>query len=92
MITVMYDEGSRYLGYKNSTEVFNESTSDTEGDDSNDAYIGDGTGSANGRNIGAIIDEVRISNINRAADWVTTEYNSMTNTTTFINIGSEQYQ
>jgi len=36
-----------------------------------------------------ILDEVRISNISRNSSWINTCYNTITNTTTFISIGSE---
>ena len=35
-----------------------------------------------------ILDEVRISNIPRSADWISTEYNNQNNPTTFATIGS----
>ena len=38
-----------------------------------------------------IIDEVRISNIIRNSSWMTTTYNTVVNTSTFISLGSEEY-
>jgi hypothetical protein len=37
-----------------------------------------------------IIDEVRISNLARSAAWITTSYNTMQNTTTFVTSSSEE--
>ena len=42
------------------------------------------------RNIDGIVDEVRISNIARSADWVKTEFNNQNSPGTFYTIGSEQ--
>ncbi|MHA2334888.1 MAG: DUF2341 domain-containing protein, partial [Candidatus Hodarchaeales archaeon] len=39
--------------------------------------------------IGGTIDEVRISNINRSVDWITTEYNNQYNPSNFYSVGSE---
>ena len=39
-----------------------------------------------------IIDEVRISNVARNAAWITTSYNTMNNTSTFISVGDEKTQ
>lgn len=36
------------------------------------------------------IDEVRISNVTRSANWITTEYNSQSSPATFYSVGSEQ--
>lgn len=37
-----------------------------------------------------IIDEVRISNTNRSADWIKTSYNNQSNPSAFFTLGSEQ--
>ncbi|UCE73247.1 MAG: DUF2341 domain-containing protein [Methanomassiliicoccales archaeon] len=37
-----------------------------------------------------IIDEIRISDINRSVDWITTEYNNMNDTSSFLYAGSEE--
>ncbi|MHA2276835.1 MAG: DUF2341 domain-containing protein, partial [Candidatus Kariarchaeaceae archaeon] len=39
-----------------------------------------------------IIDEVRISNVSRSADWILTEYNNQLNPSNFYSIGSENNQ
>lgn len=40
--------------------------------------------------VNGVEDEVRISNIARPADWITTEFNNQSNVPTFLNIGPEQ--
>jgi hypothetical protein len=42
------------------------------------------------RFFGAVIDEVRISNIDRSASWIKTTYNSANNPSTFFSIGPEE--
>jgi Concanavalin A-like lectin/glucanases superfamily/Domain of unknown function (DUF2341) len=37
------------------------------------------------------IDEVRVSNIARSADWISTEYNNQSNPSTFYTVGPEQH-
>ncbi|MHA2335335.1 MAG: DUF2341 domain-containing protein, partial [Candidatus Hodarchaeales archaeon] len=38
----------------------------------------------------AILDEVRVSNTARSANWITTEYNNQKNPTTFFSVGNEE--
>jgi hypothetical protein len=40
-------------------------------------------------NNGALVDEARISDIARSADWIKTEYNSQSNPNTFYSVGAE---
>jgi len=40
--------------------------------------------------IDSVIDEVRISNIARNSSWITTSYNTMNNTDSFITLGTEE--
>lgn len=43
-----------------------------------------------GRDVNGLIDEVRISDIARSADWILTEYNNQNSPSTFITMGAEQ--
>jgi uncharacterized repeat protein (TIGR01451 family) len=43
-----------------------------------------------GENFGGSIDEARISNIARSADWVSTEYNNQSSPSTFYSVSAEQ--
>ena len=45
---------------------------------------------ANQRYFDGIIDEVRISNIARSADWIKTSYNNQDSPATFYNVGNEE--
>lgn len=65
-------------------------------------YIGDLTSSTGALEIGSLryegvryfgnaeIDEVRISNVVRSADWILTEYNNQSATSTFYTIGTQE--
>lgn len=53
-----------------------------------DMYIGSSNGSGN--YFAGSIDEVRISNIARGADWIKTEYNNQYSPSTFIGVGAMQ--
>jgi hypothetical protein len=80
-------------------EIFIDGTSNNTA-----GYIGDIDTTADDLFIGAdnnlgpkeffngIIDEVRISNTNRTAGWISTSYNTMHNTSTFISVGDEKTQ
>jgi hypothetical protein len=50
--------------------------------------IGDYGGS--GEYFGGALDEIRISNMARSADWIAAEYNNQSSPTTFYSIGSAQ--
>ncbi len=54
------------------------------------AYIGDLAGSSNKRIMDGIIDELRISNIERNAAWINTTYNTINSPSTFLTFGDEQ--
>ena len=56
-------------------------------------YIGDTPWNVqNGNEFTGYIDEVRLSNINRSADWIKTEYNNQNSPSTFETFGSQQTQ
>jgi hypothetical protein len=42
------------------------------------------------QNFAGILDEVRISNVNHSADWISTEYNNQNDTASFLYTGSEE--
>jgi hypothetical protein len=42
------------------------------------------------QNFGGTLDEVRISNENRSADWISTEYNNQNDTASFLYAGTEE--
>ena len=42
------------------------------------------------RNFDGVIDEARVSNIARSADWISTEYNNQNNPGTFYSVGDEE--
>ncbi|MFX1552263.1 MAG: DUF2341 domain-containing protein, partial [Promethearchaeota archaeon] len=52
-------------------------------------YINIGRNTHDGRSFNGIIDEARISNINRSADWISTEYNNQYDPVNFYSIGKE---
>lgn len=49
-----------------------------------------GSHHSSGSNPATIVDEARISNIDRSADWITTEYNNQSAVATFMTIGTQQ--
>lgn len=51
-----------------------------------------GTNVDGGEDFDGIIDEVRISNVQRTGDWITTEYNSQNSPSTFYGIGTPATQ
>jgi hypothetical protein len=52
-------------------------------------WVATNFGSSNQRNFLGSIDEVRLSNIARSADWILTEYNNQNSPSTFYTLGSE---
>ena len=87
-IVINYASGSHALyidGVANGTAT-------TVGTMHDDASIpltpGGGTGDQNNYWLGSI-DEFRTSNTNRSADWITTEYNNQSATSTFYTIGAQ---
>ena len=91
-ITVTYNK-THLIWYLNgsddgSTTSYNHQVTTNEAN----LFIGCQDNGAGGRNQfwDGLIDEARISNTGRTSDWITTSYNTMTNTTTFVSFGSEQ--
>ena len=42
-----------------------------------------------GREYGGVLDELRMSNVARSADWISTEYNNQSSPATFLSLGGE---
>lgn len=83
----VYD-GSEMKLYLNNSAVGNTSKSGSMTTSSSvDVHIGNNPGS-NLKPFDGKIDEVRVSNVARSADWITTEYNNQNNPSTFISHGS----
>jgi len=78
---------SSATGYVSGTPVFNSNSSNLWPSTLQNVAIGSGYNT--GRNWNGIIDEVRISNIARTADWVTTEYSNQSSPSTFYSLYSE---
>ncbi|EMR74269.1 protein of unknown function (DUF2341), partial [Thermoplasmatales archaeon SCGC AB-539-N05] len=55
-----------------------------------DFYVGDNDGTVGSYIFTGLLDEFRLSNIERNASWITTSYNTITNTTTFVTSSSEE--
>jgi hypothetical protein len=53
-------------------------------------WVADNYGTADQRYLGAIIDEVRVSNVARSASWIVSEYNNQNSPSTFYSLGAEQ--
>ena len=87
LIEYLYD-GSRASIYNNGTLVAGPTIIyNAVGDAGNALYIGsryDGVTHMNGS-----IDEARVSNIARSADWIKTEYNNQSSPSTFYTVGAE---
>jgi concanavalin A-like lectin/glucanase superfamily protein len=91
-VAVGYDSSVGLVAYVNGASDGTNTaagTLDTTANASNNSWIGGDN--LNGRYHDGSIDEVRVSNLVRSADWITTEYNSMNAPSTFITIGSEVF-
>ena len=75
--------------YKNGIDVSGSRTNEIGSsldDSSYNVLLGNTT--SNNRTFDGILDEVRISNIARSAEWIKTEFNNQNNSTTFLTFGS----
>ncbi|MDQ3008841.1 MAG: DUF2341 domain-containing protein [bacterium] len=88
----VYD-GANKLIYVNGQLTASEVTTGTPGTTTDPFQIGydTGTGGANNYTNGKI-DEVRVSNIVRSADWIATEYNNQSSPLTFFSVSTVQTQ
>ena len=84
-IAVTWDETEMRL-YQNGVKVDNEIIPDGIYNHANNVGIGYRWGNP----FNGIIDEVRVSNIERSEDWIKQSYQLVVNQDTFINFGSEQ--
>jgi len=55
-------------------------------------YVGQVSNDPNSAYFDGCIDEVRVSNVARDASWINTSYNTMSNPSSFISVGSEEMQ
>jgi hypothetical protein len=85
--TLTYD-GSTIRVYLNGSEEGFWSESSLTSPSSSNVQIG--RQSSSGRPLDGIIDEVRVSDMARSADWIQTEYNNQNSPSTFFSAGSEE--
>ena len=82
-------DGSDMRLYIDGGETDSRGFSGTIDSTSNPTFIGSYNGVANQAPLG-IIDEVRLSDIARSAEWILTSYNNQNSPSTFYNVGSER--
>jgi hypothetical protein len=82
--------GIAYLGsagtLSSATNSYAPGTTQT---DAGTSLIGQDSTDPTGREWNGLIDEVRVSNIVRSADWIATEYNNQSSPSTFLTFGAE---
>jgi hypothetical protein len=81
-------DGSQINLYKNAIHIGTSSLTGTVMSQTTPCYIGRYTTPF----LNGTIDEVRISNVSRSADWILTEYNNQMNPSAFCNVGTEEVQ
>lgn len=88
---VVAHDGTAIKYYINGTLKASTTVSTDFESNANNLLIGSGFRS-NGTQIyyPGVIDEVRVSSIARSADWITTQYNNQSATSTFYTLGSEE--
>lgn len=90
-VVTVYDgakaSNPRLFTYINGSLVASENANGTINSNSGQLHIGKRLGSDN-RYLQGSIDELRLSNIVRSADWICTEYNNQNSPSTFYSIGS----
>ena len=75
-IVVTYIEGQRYIGYKDGVQVFNNTTNDTEGDQTRNAYVGTRNTSTPNAFFDGSIDDIYIYNRSLSSSEVLALFNS----------------
>ena len=80
-------DGTTRVVYLNGAQDNSDFRSGTLGTDTRSLYLG---GRAWTDLVDGIIDEVRISNIARSAEWISTQYNNQNSPSTFYIVGSEE--
>lgn len=81
--------GTTYATYQNGTLVGSGNYASGDPWDILPAVMYMGIGPVGYGSMDGVLDEVRISNISRSADWITTEYNNQSATSTFYTISAE---
>ena len=91
-VTAVYN-GSNKILYMNGSSVGSEASTGTPTTTTDAFQIGyDIASGATNNYFAGILDEVRVSNAARTADWVTTEYNNQSSPSTFYTVGTEQVE
>jgi len=88
-VAVTYDAGDAYL-YRNGSEDADWSGQYANSINNNENLLTIGNQNGGGRGWNGKIDEVRISNINRSASWLSTSFNTMNAPDTFLSRGDEE--
>lgn len=78
-------DGTTRQVYLNGNQDSSGSRTGTIGTDTRELYLGGRIGLTD--SINGILDEVRISNINRSTSWIMTEYNNQNSPSTFYSLG-----
>ncbi len=95
MVAAFNDSANTYTLYRNGSQVNQDTETGTPAANNKNLYIAvDNTAelSAYSEYFDGIIDEVRISNTERTAGWVGTEYNNQNTPSSFYSIGTEEIQ
>jgi hypothetical protein len=87
-LTMTYDSTSGLVGYVNATSDASHAANGTAATNAIQTDIGQDHPNA-GRFWNGALDEVRISSVARASDWITTEYNNQNAPSTFQTLGTE---
>lgn len=87
-LTLVYSSGVGLIGYVNASSDATAGADGTLATSSQDLRFASDAANAN-REWNGAIDEVRISDTVRSADWITAEYNNQSSPSTFYTVGSE---
>lgn len=89
-VTAVYN-GSNKILYMNGSSVGSEASTGTPTTTTDAFQIGyDIASGATNNYFAGILDEIRVSNTARSADWITTEYNNQSSPSTFYTLGTEE--
>lgn len=90
LVTVTFDGSGRKI-YVNGTDVTSSNGSLTAlpPDTAGSVSVGNRAGNTD-RALDGIVDEVRLSNVVRSADWIKTEFNNQNTPSSFYSVGSEE--
>lgn len=87
-VALTYDSSAGLYGYRNATQSTNAAANGNLNTDPTTINIG--RDSFGPHYYDGLIDEPRIANVARSADWITTEYNNQNDLTAFETLGAEQ--